>query len=324
MIGTLRFSPSNPPFLAAMGQRAFTVDQPSYPQGRRIRVIEIAGDGRLIKQRSLVVGHVYAGSMWDVSAGPDGLYVGTAVIHRFFPNIPDALLRIDSTTLAIVAKATFPACVATVAQGQELWASIGDGRVLRLDPQTLAIRAARRVVPKPTAATAALLSLSAPALGVGSLWVLVGDERGADGRGELELVRLDPTSLAVRSRTLVSRNYGEGSAIPWQSIQAVAAGNDGVYLWGDEIVPVGAGGAIEAQPIRGPGLESVAVDRSTVVALIGGPPGALIELNAQGRVLARAALRGSAGQLAVSGRDAWFMGDAGGGNGIVHVRLNLP
>ena len=313
MIGTLRLSPSDSESFAAIGQRAFAVVVP--PQGPRIRVMEIAGDGRVIKQRWQVVGHVYANDIWDVSAGPDGLYVGTAVLHRFFPHVPDELLRIDPTTLAIVAKATFPAPVSAVEQGQELWASIGDGRVLRLDPQTLAIRASRRVAPKPSVATAALLSLSAPALGAGSLWVLVGD-----GRGHLELVRLDPTSLAVRSRTPV---YGHGSAIRRGSINAVAAGNDGAYLWGDEIVPVDAGGAIEGRPVSEPGLQTLAVDGSTLVALVGAP-GALVELNAQGRLLARTALRDSSAELAVSGRDAWFMGDAGGGNGIVHVRLNLP
>jgi hypothetical protein len=314
-VATLRLSPSDSVLLAAMGQRAFIVVQPP-PQGPRIRLMEIAGDGRVIDQRSLVVGHVYASDISGVSLGPDGLYVGTAVIHRFFPHVPDELMRIDPTTLAIVATATFPAPVAAAEQGQELWASIGDGRVLRLDPRTLAIRASRRVAPKPSAATAALLSLSAPALGAGSLWVLVGD-----GRGHLELVRLDPTSLAVRSRTPV---YGHGSAIPRDSIQAVAAGNDHVYLIGDVIVPVDASGRLEGRPLSVPALESVAVDGPTLVALVGGSPGALVELNTQGRLLARTALRDGAGQLAVSGRDAWFLGDAGGGNGIVHVRLNLP
>lgn len=313
-VATLRLSPCDTLLFAARGQRAFAVVLP--PQGPRIRLMEIAGDGRVIDQRSLVVGHVYARGILGVSLGPDGLYVGTAVLHRFFPHVPDELLRIDPTTLAIVAKARFPARVAAVEKGQELWASIGDGRVLRLNPRTLAIRASRRLVPEPSPATAALLYMSAPALGAGSLWVLVGD-----GRGHLELVRLDPKSLAVRSRTPV---YGHGSAIPRQSIQAVAAASNGAYLWGDEIVPVDVGGIIDDRPIREPDLESVAVDGSTLVALVGGPPGALVELDRQGRVLARSVLRDGAGQLAVSGRDAWFLGDAGGGNGIVHVRLNSP
>jgi hypothetical protein len=44
-------------------------------------------------------------------------------------------------------------------------------------------------------------------------------------------------------------------------------------------------------------------------------------LNAQGRVTARTRLLDLSGDLAVSGDDAWLLGDAGAGNGIVHVRL---
>jgi hypothetical protein len=38
-------------------------------------------------------------------------------------------------------------------------------------------------------------------------------------------------------------------------------------------------------------------------------------------VVRRTPLRDASGELAVSGRDAWFVGNAGRGNGIVHVRL---
>jgi hypothetical protein len=44
-------------------------------------------------------------------------------------------------------------------------------------------------------------------------------------------------------------------------------------------------------------------------------------LNAQGRVTASRSLRDLGGELAVSRDNAWFLGDAGSGNGIVHVRL---
>ena len=279
---------------------------------RAIRVIEIAGDGRVVKQRSLVVGWVYAEDIMDVSAGPDGLYIGTGVLHRFFPHVADELLRIDPSTLAIVAKAKFSAGVGAVEQGQQLWAAIDDGRVLRLDPRTLKVRPSKRVVPKSSPLTPAMASGSAPAIGAGSIWALAADEHQ-----HVDLVRLDPTTLAVLSRTPV---YGEGSATPFQSIEAVAAGSSSVYLWGNEIVPVNVHGAVEGQPISEPNLESVAVDGSTIVALVGGPPGALVELNPDGRLLAQTPLIGSAGDLAVSGRDAWF----GEGEAFVHARLNLP
>ena len=288
--------------------------------------MEIAGDGRVVRQRPIVVGHVYAQDIADVSDGPDGLYLGTAVLHRFFPNVPDEILRIDPTTLAIVAKAKFPARVSAVEQGQQLWAAIDDGRVLRLDPRTLSIRTSRRVVPEPSPLTEPLVAVSTPAIGAGSLWVLTADEHE-----RLDLVRMDPTSLAVRSRTFVS---GKSGPIPWQSIQEVAAGSGSVYLWGDEIVPVELHGAVVGRPISEadlavesrstsrPELESLAVDGSTLVALVTpfGGPSTLVELDSQGRLLAKSTLSGTAGELAVSGRDAWF----GEGEVLVHARLNLP
>jgi hypothetical protein len=314
-VATLPFSPNYTELCAARGQRSFVVVLPPevWPRRRAIRVIEIAGDGRVIRQRSLVVGWVYAADIMDVSAGPDGLYVGTGVLRRFFPHVPDELLRIDPTTLAIVAKAKFSAGVGAVAQGQQLWAVIDDGRVVRLDPRTLAVRASRRVVPKSSPLTPAMLSGSAPAIGAGGLWVLAADEHE-----HVDLVRLDPTSLAVLSRTPV---YGDDSTIPrGDSITYVAAGGGGVCLWGDEIiVPVNTHG-VEGQPTSEPNLESLAVDGSTLVALLGGPPGALVELDPQGRLLAQTALSGSVGELAVSGFDAWF----GKGEAFAHVRLNLP
>jgi hypothetical protein len=323
---TLPRSSSYTELFAARGQRGYVVVLPSDVgrPGRSIRVIEIAGDGQVAKQRSLAVGRVYAYDIMHVSVGPDGLYVGTVVLHRFFPKVPDELLRIDPTTLAIVARAKFPAGVSAVEQGQQLWASIDDGRVLRLDPRTLTLRASRRVVPKPSPLTVAMVSVSTPAIGAGSLWVLaIGEHQ------RLDLVRMDPTSLAVRSRTFVS---GKSGSIPWQSIQDVAAGSSSVYLWGNEIVPVDPHGAVVGRPISGadlevesrstsePELESLAVDGSTLVALLGGPPSALVELDSRGRLLAQTALPGTTGELAVSGPNAWF----GQGERFVHVRLYLP
>lgn len=326
-VATLRIPPSYTALFTATGQQAYVVILPpdTVPPRRAIRVIEIAGDGRVIKRRSLVVGRVYANDIMSVSAGADGLYVGTGVLHRFFPNVPDELLRIDPSTLAIVARAKFTAAVSAVEQRQRLWAATDDGRVLRLDPRTLAIRASRRVVAEPTPLTAATVSVSTPAVGAGSLWVLAAGERQ-----HLDLVRMDPATLAVRSQTFVS---GKSGPIPWQSIQEVAAGSS-VYLWGSEIVPVALHGAVVGRPIGEaelggesrsagrPELESLAVDGSTLVALVTplGGPSALVELAPQGRLLAQTTLSGIAGELAVSGRDAWF----GEGRRFVHVRLNLP
>ncbi len=317
-VATLRYPPTYTWLFAATGQRAYVVVLPAadWPKSRAIRVIEIAGDGRVVKQRSLVVGPVYAQDIMDVSAGPDGLYIGTTVLRRFFPHVPDELLRIDPTTLAIVATTKFSAGVGAVEQGQQLWAAIDDGRVARLDPGTLKVLASRRVVPKPTPVSAAMIWVSTPAIGAGSVWVLASDEHQ-----HLDLVRLDPTTLAVRSRTPV---HGKGSSISAEdTISYVAAGSRGVYLWGEEsIVRVNAHGAVEGKPISEPNLGSLAVDGSTPIALVG-PPAALVELDPQGRLLARTPLPVGASELTVSGRDAWFV-EYVKGERFVHVRLNLP
>jgi hypothetical protein len=276
----------------------------------------IAGDGRVTKQRWLTVGPAYDGDGWGLTAGPDGLYAGTHAVGQIpVQQTPDELLRIDPKSLAIVAKTRFPlpaSFVAAVATGQGLWVTLGDGHVLRLDPRTLAVLASRRLIPKPKS----WVYVSAPAIGAGSLWVEVDD-----GHGHFDLVRLDPRSLAVRSRTPLA-NYEN-------LVSDIATGGDGVYLWGRNdlvggIVRVDAQGAIEGRPISEPNLESLAVDGPRLVALVGGRSDALVELDLQGQLLARSTLRGVPDELVVSGRDAWFGGDAGGGSGVVHVRLNLP
>jgi hypothetical protein len=44
-------------------------------------------------------------------------------------------------------------------------------------------------------------------------------------------------------------------------------------------------------------------------------------LTPDGKVVARTPLRDWSANLAFSGSDIWFLGDAGHGEGIVHVRL---
>jgi hypothetical protein len=67
-------------------------------------------------------------------------------------------------------------------------------------------------------------------------------------------------------------------------------------------------------------LDAAAIYKDRLVGL-NDAASAIELLNAQGRVTARTPLRDLSGELAVSGDNAWFLGDAGGGNGIVHVRL---
>jgi hypothetical protein len=67
-------------------------------------------------------------------------------------------------------------------------------------------------------------------------------------------------------------------------------------------------------------LDAAAVYGKGLVGLNDGKL-ALELLDAQGRVTASTSLRDLGGEIAVSGDNAWFLGNAGGGNGIVHVRL---
>src|SRR5207237_9527759 len=102
-------------------------------------------------------------SLTDLSAGPHGLYAGTAVSKRF-TNVPDVVVRIDPATLTIRARASFAGRVAAVEEGERMWASIGDGRVVRLDATTLRVLASRRLVPS-ALATVGGMSLSKPTVG---------------------------------------------------------------------------------------------------------------------------------------------------------------
>jgi hypothetical protein len=247
------------------------------------------------------------GYLEDLSAGPDGIYAGTTVIRRF-ANVPDELIRIDAKTLTIRARRSFASSVAAVEQGRGMWASIGDGRVVRLDPRTLALEASRRVVSAAAAASGAGL-VSKPALGRGSLWALVGDAI------KLQLVRMDPTSLVIRSRTRVPI----GGDLR-QTLNGVVADSSHVYLVGSAIASVDADGKLIRKPVLVPGLATAAIHGTGLLGLTGGSP-ALVLLGADGRIRAKTGLDDAGGRIAVSGQDAWFLGNAGRGNGIVHAEL---
>jgi hypothetical protein len=85
------------------------------------------------------------------------------------------------------------------------------------------------------------------------------------------------------------------------------------------IAPVNALGRL-VHVTAGANLDAAAVCRDGIVGL-NDAASAIEILNAQGRVTARTPLRDLSGELAVSGDNAWLLGNAGAGNGIVHVRL---
>ena len=101
----------------------------------------------------------------NLSAGPNDIYAGTAVIKRF-TNQSDELLRIDPSTLAIAARASFPASVAPLAVGADLWVALGDGRVLKLDPDTLEVLSSQRILSASGVAAGARVAYPPLALGV--------------------------------------------------------------------------------------------------------------------------------------------------------------
>ena len=240
--------------------------------------------------------------LMDLSAGAKGLYAGTSVIKRF-TNVPDELIRLDPATLKVLARASFPARVAALEAGERMWASIGDGRVVRLDPTTLRVLATRRLL---SARSVALqgLGLSKPALGLGSLWVIAG------GGAHTELVRMDPTTLAVRSRTRVPLG---------KPISQVIGDPRHVYIVVRGVASVDANGKLgHLNP--GADLDAAAFYGNGLVGLNDAKL-AVERLNAQGTVIASTSLRDLGGELAVSGDNVWFLGNAGSGNGIVHVRL---
>jgi hypothetical protein len=281
----------------------FELVLPPRPNGY-VTVARVDPDGTAARKRIPFDRSVF---LSDLSTGPDGVYAGTAVIKRF-TNVPDELVRIDAKTLTIRARAFFPSSVAAVEQARGMWASIGDGRVVRLDPRTLAIEASRRLLDARAVATRAL-DVSKPALGLGSVWVLAGDER------DLELVRLDPTSLAVRSKTRVP-THGDLA----QALNRVVGDAGHVSVVGSAIVGVDATGKLIERPLLVPDLATAEIRGTGFVGLTGGKP-SLVLLNAAGRIVAKTRLVDAGAQLVVSGRDAWFLGNAGKGNGIVHVQF---
>ena len=152
-----------------------------------------------------------------------------------------------------------------------------------------------------------------PALGLGSLWVLAGDER------DLQLVRMDPSTLAVRSKISVPTR---GNL--YQSLNSITADANHVFLTGRGLARVAADGQLTGPPMIGSGLAAAALHGSDLVAVTD-PPTALELLNGDGdgdgHVQARLPLIDAGGSLAVSGDTAWLLGNAGHGDGIVQIHL---
>lgn len=169
VVGTLPLSPQETvQFATRQGTLFVLVIEPG--QAHSISIFRLDHEGTTNTRKR--VQFPLPAYLSDISAGPDGIYAGTAVVRRF-TNARDELIRIDPRTLTVRARAFFPSSVATVAHGRWVWAALGDGRVLRLDPRTLSVDASQRIL-SPAAAANFVALLSRPAFGLGSLWVLAG------------------------------------------------------------------------------------------------------------------------------------------------------
>jgi hypothetical protein len=297
VLGTVRMPIRESALYTARGNTLFLITFPEQ-QATSITIERIDSSGTRLRRLPFPLAYY----LTDLSAGANGLYAGTSVIKRF-TNVPDVLLRINPRTLKVLARASFPARVAALEAGERMWASIGDGRVVRLDPTTLRVLATRRLLPAGAVAMQGL-GLSKPAFGLGSLWVMAG------GGTKTELVRMDPTTLAVRSRTRIP---------PGKPVAQVIGDVTHVYLVDPGIAVVDASGRL-GHVNASTELDAAAVHDHGLVGLNDAKL-AIELLNLQGRVVARTSFRDLGGELAVSGDDAWFLGNAGSGNGIVHVRL---
>jgi hypothetical protein len=143
VLGTTRFSPRDTVLFAARGRSLFVLVTTPWKKAS-IELVQIRPTGAVRRTR---VAFDRPNALMDVSAGVYGFYGGTAVIRQL-SNLRDELIRIDPKTPTIRAQATFPAAVLTVEEGTRMWATIGDGRIVRLDPRTLAIEASRRLPPR--------------------------------------------------------------------------------------------------------------------------------------------------------------------------------
>jgi hypothetical protein len=297
IVGTFRVSVHDTPIFGVRDGSLFAFVLPEN-FSHALTLVRVDPSGGVTRRR---LAFRLANYLSDVATGPDGVYAGTSVIKRF-SDVPDRLLRVDPTTLAIRARAWFSSQVRPSAIGHRLWASVGDGRVVRLDPSTLAVEASRHVARPPHVGPA---YVSEPVLGLGSLWVVTGDKL------DLELVRMDPATLAVRSTTRIPRRL---------DIERVIADSRHVYLVGSVIAAVGADGKLHGRPIHLPDFATAELDGDRLVA-VAGDPARLDLLDARGGILARTRLGDAGSPLTVEGSDVWAPGDAGEGNGIVHVRL---
>ena len=303
VVRTIPFPPSETELFAADGSDLDVAIVSGGGQPDSITVERVSGTTGAVSATR--VPFPLASYLSNIAVGSDGIYLGTSVVRRF-SSAPDVLVRLDPTTRTITAQASFPAQVQAFAAGTQLWATLGDGTVVRLDPRTLTVERSTRIPARQQTTT---VVTGPPVLGLGNLWVLAGDET------DLRLIRMDPNTLAILSTTPVPT----GGAL-YQSLNALTANTQHLYLAGRDVVPVDASGALGGVVQPSGWLSAVAVRGSGLVAIAAEPP-SLVLLDSDGRTTARTPLDDVSGLLAVSGDTAWLLGNAGQGDGIVQLHL---
>lgn len=308
IVGTLRLPVADGILFEASGPTLYVVAS-SKQRPSVITVERVSASGSVTKEPG---GIKLSKFLSSIAIGREGLYVATSLPARFFDQ-PDEVVRINPGTLHIVKRAFFSGPLALAADGRWLLASTGDGRVLRLDPRTLRLQASKLVLTNggkpPDYAT-----LSRPAVGLGSVWVVA-----LHDRSQRELVRMDPSTLAIRSRTQIPTS-GRLS----EALRSVVGSTSHVYLVGDGVAEVNEGGHFVRSAVSVPGLEAAAIYGNHLIGVIEAQSASLVSISAAGQILARTSTHHAGAPIIVGGHEVWLLGDIGQGNGIVHLRLINP
>jgi hypothetical protein len=286
--------------LTALGGRVFGISGPA--PGSPALVVRIDADGTITRRTlSDPVAPYYS----QLVVAGSSLYVGTSVIRRF-TSAADEVLRIDPSTLTVTARSELPEnVIGLVADGHSLWAALPD-RVVRLDADSLAVRASHVLVGAdvPPAGSTSVGSLS---LGPGGLWATSGDAAAAT------LYRLDPASLAILGRTSLPD--------PGQ-VGGVIAGPESIWLTGtDWVRRVDPTGQL-ADPLSTPGLQAASARGQGLEELVyvGPAAEALVQIDTKGNVVGSSDVGDAGARLAIDGTDAWLPQ----GLSLEHWKLLIP
>lgn len=239
--------------------------------------------------------------------GPS-VFIATNVVKRF-TDAADELLRVNSSTLRVTARARLPSGAVALASGAgQLWVATAN-RILRVDPRSLATEAAYRLPgAAPPVGSSSITSL---ALGPGGLWGTL-----VDNVRHRFLYRLDPLTLTVRRRVALPAREAA------QLLLGVVADRQSTWLeLGRYIRRVAPSGQL-SQSLLTPGLQGGAAQGRGLLALLytGSSDETLVEINHRDKVIARSNVGDAGARIAVDGHAIWVLH----GLGLAHWTLIHP